>query len=338
MKAVVVDKDYGSVTAEELAEIQNAYQKAGIDLVLNHFTTEEEIVQGAQGAIAILGTGNPLITRRVMEALPDLKFVQRFGVGVNSIDLDAAVDCEKIILNIPGFCAKELADLATAMILGLARNTVYYDRESRKGNWPKCQYFLPPDVRNMTLGLFGFGAAGQNLYKIFQGGFGTKVIACDPYLPKIVQKQFPDVKFVTFEELITESDIVSIHVGLTEETRHVFSKEEFRKTKSTAMVINTARGPIIDQEALVWALSTGEIQYAGLDTLEAEPIAKDDPLLQLDNVILNPHSGSYGIGAKRTQIQAVCTLLPQAVTEHTVPARNVANKGVLGKDVGYSFI
>ena len=125
MKAVVVDKDYGSVTAEELAEITHAYQKAGIELVLKHLSSEEEIIQGAQGAIAILGTGNPPITRHVLESLPELKFVQRFGVGVNSIDLDAAADCGKIILNIPGFCAKELADLAAAMILGLVRNTVY---------------------------------------------------------------------------------------------------------------------------------------------------------------------------------------------------------------------
>lgn len=338
MKAVVVDKDYGSATAEELAEIRQAYQKAGIDLVLKHFSNEEEIIQGAQGAIAILGTGNPPITRHVLEALPELKFVQRFGVGVNSIDLDAAADCGKIILNIPGFCARELADLAAAMILGLVRNTVYYDREIRRGNWPKCQFFLPPDVRNMTLGIYGFGAAGQNLCKIFQGGFGTKIIACDPYLPKEVEEQFSNVCFVNFEELVTESDIVSIHVGLTQETHHIFNKDVFCKMKPTSMIINTARGPIIDQEALTWALSVGEIQYAGLDTLEAEPIAKDDPLLQLDNVILSPHSGSYGIGAKRTQIQAVCALLPQAVTEHTVPARNVANKGVLGKDVGYSFI
>ena len=338
MKAVVVDKDYGSVTAEELAEITHAYQKAGIELVLKHLSNEEEIIQGAQGAIAILGTGNPPITRHVLESLPELKFVQRFGVGVNSIDLDAAADCGKIILNIPGFCAKELADLAAAMILGLVRNTVYYDREIRRGNWPKCQYFLPPDVRNMTLGIYGFGSAGQNLCKIFQGGFGTKVIACDPYLPKEVAEQFPSVRFVNFEELITESDILSIHVGLTPETHHIFNKDTFCRMKPTSMIINTARGPIIDQEALTWALSVGEIQYAGLDTLEAEPIAKDDPLLQLDNVILSPHSGSYGIGAKQAQIQTVCTLIPQAITKHTIPARNVANKAVLSKDVGCSFV
>lgn len=105
----------------------------------------------------LLATGNPPITRKVMETLPEVKFVQRFGAGVNSIDLAAAAELGVIVLNLPGFCAKELADVATAMIMGLIRNTAYYDREVRKGNWPKCQYLLPPDVRELTLGLYGFG-------------------------------------------------------------------------------------------------------------------------------------------------------------------------------------
>ena len=338
MKAIVVDKDYGSVTAEELAVVKKAFATAGIELEARHFDTEEEIIAGCAGAVAILATGNPPITRKVMEALPDLKLVQRFGVGVNSIDLDAAAELGKVILNIPGFCAKELADLAAAMILGLIRNTVYYDREIRKGGWPKCTYLLPPDVRTLTLGLYGFGAAGQHLYRIMHGGFGCKTIACDPYLPQAVQAQFPDVEFVTFDELVERSDIISIHVGLSPETQHIFNRETFKRMKSTAMIINTARGPIIDQKALAWALESGEILYAGLDTVEKEPIEPDDPLLKMDNVILSAHCGSYGIGAKRTQIETVCKLIPEAVGQGAIPARNVANKAVVEKATGYKFV
>lgn len=337
MKAVVVDKNYGSVNAEELKQIKEAFLAAGIELELEHYTTEEEIIAGCQDAFAILGTGNPPITRKVMEALPKLKFVQRFGVGVNSIDLDAASELGKIILNIPGFCAKELADLATAMIMGLVRNSNYYDREIRKGGWPKCQYLLPPDVRELTLGLFGFGAAGRNLYQIFSGGFGTKVIACDPYIGAEAAKNWPDVEFVSFDELIERSDIISIHVGLSQETRHIFNKETFRRMKNTAMIINTARGPIINQKDLIWALENGEIMYAGLDTVEVEPIDKEDPLLKMENVIINPHSGSYGIGAKKTQINTVCRIIPEAVKTNIIPARNVANRSVLEKETGYQF-
>lgn len=338
MKAIVVDKDYGSVSARELMEVQESYKQAGIELEAYHFQTEEEIMEGCRGAEAVLATGNPPITRRVMEALPELKFIQRFGAGVNSIDLDAAAEMGKIVLNLPGFCAKELADLATAMILGLIRNTAYYDREIRKGKWPKCQYLLPGDVREMTLGLYGFGAAGRYLHDIFHGGFGTKVIACDPYVTEEVKSRYPDVQFVEFNRMLKESDILSIHVVLTPETTHVFNEDAFRKMKKTAMIINVSRGPVIDQKALAWALDEGEILYAGLDTVEKEPIDPDDPLLQMDNVILSPHSGSYGAGAKKTQIQMVCGLLPEAVQNGRIPARNIANKGVIEKITEYEFV
>ena len=337
-KAVIVDRDYGSVTAAEIERITAAYSAAGIELTACHFTTEDQIIEGCRGAQIILGTGNPPITRKVMEALPELKFIQRFGVGVNSIDLDAASELGKIVLFLPGFCAKELADLSAGMILGLVRNTAYYDREIRKGNWPKCTYLLPPDLREMTLGIFGFGAAGRYLYKVFKGGWDMKILACDPYLPESAQAQYPDVEFVDFDRLVRESDIVSIHVGLSPETFHIFNKDVFKKMKNTAMLINTSRGPIVDQKDLAWALETGEILYAGLDTVEKEPIEPDDPLLHMDNVILSAHCGSYGIGAKKTQIGLVCELVPDAVTKGTVPARNVANKAVLKKDTGFRFV
>lgn len=338
MKAVVVDKDYGSVSAAELETVQSAYEKAGITFSTAHYTSEDEIIAGCLDADIILGTGNPPITQKVLDALPNLKFVQRFGAGVNSIDLEAAAKANVIVLNLPGFCIQELADLATAMIMGLIRNTCYYDREIRKGNWPKCQYLLPGNVREMTLGLYGFGGAGRILHDIFHKGFGTRVISCDPYVSDEIKRQYPDVDFVSFDELLHESDIISIHVILTPETTHVFNEEAFRKMKNTSMIINTSRGPVIDQAALAQALETGEILYAGLDTVEAEPLEADSPLRHMDNVILSPHSGSYGLGAKKTQIQMVCDLIPTAVTAGELPAKAVANKGVLKTNSTYRFL
>lgn len=347
MKAIVVDKDYGSVSAEELDRVTAAYAAAGIQVERLTYQvvaaqqkepTEEEIIAGCKDAQIILATGNPPITRKVLEALPEVAFVQRFGAGVNSIDLEAAAEQGVIVLNLPGFCAKELADVATAMIMGLIRNTAYYDREVRKGNWPKCQYLLPPDVRECTLGLYGFGLAGRYLHDIFHNGFGTKVIACDPYVSDAIKAQYPDVEFVSFDELVEQSDIISIHVILTPETTHVFNKEVFKRMKNTAMIINTSRGPVIDNDDLAWALETGEIRYAGLDTVEREPLPENDPFKTLDNILVNPHCGSYGVGSKKTQIQMVCDLIPDAVRTGSVPARCVADKGVLSKTVGYEFI
>lgn len=336
-KAVVVDKDYGSVSEEELQTIGSAYAKAGIELVSLQLSTEEEIVECCWDATAILGTGNPPITRAVMEALPKLKFIQRFGIGVNSIDLKAAADLNKIVLNLPGFCIKELADMAAAMILSLLRNTVYYDREIRKGNWPKCQYFLPGDVREMVLGLYGFGGAAKCLYEILHKGFGTKIIAYDPYITQEAATSF-NVQFVSFEQLLEQSDIISLHAPLTPETKHCFNKEAFRKMKNTSMIINTARGGLINQEDLIWALNTGEIRYAGLDTFEQEPLEEDSMLRKMDSVILSPHSGSYGISAKRTQIEMVSRLLPDAVIKHEIPAAYVANRRFMENDGLYKFI
>lgn len=347
MKAIVVDKDYGSVSAEELDRVTAAYAAAGIEVEQLTYRvvaeqqkepTEDEIIAGCKDAQIILATGNPPITRKVLEALPGVAFVQRFGAGVNSIDLDAAAERGVIVLNLPGFCAKELADVATAMIMGLIRNTAYYDREVRKGNWPKCQYLLPPDVRELTLGLYGFGLAGRHLHDIFCKGFGTKVIACDPYVSDAIKAQYPDVDFVSFDELVEQSDIISIHVILTPETTHAFNKEVFKRMKNTAMIINTSRGPVIDNDDLAWALETGEIRYAGLDTVEREPLPENDPFKTLDNILVNPHCGSYGVGSKKTQIQMVCDLIPDAVRTGVVPARCVADKGVLGKTVGYEFV
>ena len=164
------------------------------------------------------------------------------------------------------------------------------------------------------------------------------MISCDPYVSGAVKEQYPDVEFVDFDTLLERSDIISIHVILTPETTHVFNKDAFRKMKENAMIINTSRGPVIDQKALAWALETGEIRYAGLDTMEQEPISPDDPLLKMDNVILNPHSGSYGTGSKKTQINMVCDLLPTAFTKGELPARCVANKAVLKENLGIKLI
>ena len=332
MKAVVVDRDYGSTTAEDMDRISQAYRAAGIRLELQHLTTEDEIIAGCQGAMAILCTGNPPISRRVMEALPALRYIQRFGIGVNSIDLDAASELGKIVLNLPGFCVQELADLATALILGLIRNVGFYDRAIRAGGWPKGGYLLPGNVREMTLGLYGFGGAARCLYEIFRRGFGTKVIACDPYVSEKDRMEH-EVEFVSFDELLLRSDILSLHAPLTETTRHIFGRDAFRRMKDSTMIVNTARGPLIDQEALIWALETGEIRYAGLDTMEQEPLPPDCPLLGMDNVLLTPHSGFYGESSKRTQIQMVCDLIPGAVTTGRLPARCVAGPAISALDL-----
>lgn len=335
-KAIVVDKDYGSVTAEDLNALQKRFAEADITLELEHFQTENEIIAGCQDAEAILGTGNPPITDKVLASLPNLKVIQRFGIGVNSINLQAATKNNTVALFMPGFCVEELAAHATSLILGLIRNTAYYDRHIRNEKWPKATYYAPKAIPEITLGLHGFGGSAKPLYEIFRKGFGSSVITCDPYVPEFMRDQF-DVEFVDFDTMLKESDVISIHAPLNDETRHIFNREAFRKMKNDAMIVNIARGPLIDEEALIAALQEGEIRFAGLDVFESEPLSAESPLLSMENVILTPHSAFYGEGSKRTQLSWAFELVSQALNERKIPKKHIANKEICDSNAEFTF-
>ena len=335
--ATVVDKDYGSVSIAELEALKEQLAVKGIDLSLAHCRTEDEIIAAAKDSSIIIATGNPPITKKVMEQLPELKAVIRCGIGVNSVDLNAATELNKVILFMPGFCVGELAVHATALALSLNRNIGYYDRRIRQGQWPKAQYYMPRSPKDMVLGLYGFGGSAKELYKIWHFGFGSKVITCDPYVPEEVRNQF-EVTFVDFETMLRESDILSIHAPLNDETYHIFSTEAFKKMKNDAIIINIARGGLIDQEALAAALEQGEIRFAGLDVFEQEPIPVNSCLLNRDDVALTCHSAFYGEESKARQLQWAYEMTAGALNEATVPAGRVANRAVMNTFKEFKFI
>jgi len=336
-KAVVVDRDYGSVTIEDLESLKERFKQVNIDLAIQHFTTEEELIAGCLEAEAILATGNPPITEKVLQALPQLALVQRFGIGVNSIDLKAATESKTVALNMPGFCVNELAAHATSLILGLYRNTAYYDRHIRSGNdWPKATYYAPKSIPEMTLGLYGFGGSAKPLYEIFNKGFGSKVLAYDPFIPEADKANY-NVSFVDFDTLLSSSDVTSLHAPLNEATRHIFNREAFQKMKQDSMIVNIARGPLIDEEALIEALQMGEIRFAGLDVYETEPLKKDSPLLTMDNVLLTPHSAFYGEGSKATQLNWAFELVSQALNKQTIHTRFVANREICTEETPFTY-
>ena len=336
-KAIVVDKDYGSVSIAELEDLKEKLSAKGIALTLAHCKTEDEIISAAEGHSIIIATGNPPITRNVMAHLPELKAVIRCGIGVNSVDLEAATEMNKVILFMPGFCIGELAVHATALALSLNRNISYYDRRIRQGQWPKAQYYVPRSPKDLVLGLYGFGGSAKELYKIWHFGFGTKVITCDPYVPEEVRSQF-DVTFVDFDTMLKESDILSVHAPLNDETYHIFGADAFKKMKNDAIIINIARGGLIDQEALADALEQGEIRFAGLDVFEQEPIPADSRLLSRDDVALTCHSAFYGEESKDRQLQWAYEMTESALNESTVPAGRVANRAVMNTFKEFKFI
>lgn len=326
-KAVIVDYKY--LGEKELFQPEIAAAKENdIELILGFCKTEDEIIDLAKDADVIHCCGNPPITRRVISSLENCKYIIRYGIGVNSVDLDAATEHGKVVYNMPGFCTEELAIHATALILSLLRNVNYYDSRIRKGEWPKAKGITPRRLSGMTLGLYGFGGSAKPLAEIFGKGFLSRVITNDPYVSHKVCSEF-GVEKVTFDEMLRESDIISVNAPLNDETYHIFNEEAFRKMKNTAMIVNIARGPLIDEKALVRALENGEIRFAGLDVFEQEPLSSDNPLLKMENVVLTPHSAFYGEESLENQHNTAALLMVESLARNKIVSRNVANRELL---------
>lgn len=285
-------EELGRIFAPELEE----FKRQGIPVRLckvNEYD-KELLVKTLGDADIALCAGNPPMDAETLERLPKLKIIVRYGIGVNSIDLEAAASQGKVVFYMRGYCLEELAMHASSLILALLRNTAWYDRRLRGGAWMKGSGpVLPRRLSTLTVGLFGLGGSGLDMARIMGKGFNARVIACDPYAEK-EKAESCGAELVEFEELLAQSDVISIHAPLTEETKHIFNKEAFEKMKKGAILVNISRGPIVDVKELTDALCEGRLAGAGLDVFETEPLEKDDPLLKLDQVILTPHSAYYG--------------------------------------------
>lgn len=251
-------------------------------------TTEDEVIRMAMDADAILCV-RANISARVMDALPKLRAVGRYGIGVDNIDIPAARERGLAVVNAPGFCAREVADHTLMFVLAASRRLMFLDGAMRRGHWARDDASPMPGLFTQTLGLIGFGQIGQEVAKRATP-FGLKVIVYDPFLAPDKAKALGVVS-VSLEELLQKSDYISLHAPLTDKTRHIISRDQLAKMKRTAFVINTSRGPLIDEPALITALQENRIGGAGLDVFAAEPLPQASPLLKMPNVLLTPHIG-----------------------------------------------
>ncbi len=284
-KVVITDYEFATLAPEE--EVLSAVDA---ELIRAQCRTEDEVIAAAKDADALLNQYAP-ISRKVIESLPNLKVVSRYGVGVNTIDVDAATEHGVIVGNVTDYCMDEVSDHAFALLIACARKVVKLNNEVKAGNWDYKAGIPIFRLPGRVLGLVGCGRIPQALARKAQA-FGINVIAYDPFLPQEVAEKI-NVELVELNELCKRADFVSIHSPLTEGTRGMISDEQFDLMKEEAFIINTARGPVIDEKALIRALQEGKIAGAGLDVLEEEPIEADNPLLKMDNVILNPHVAWY---------------------------------------------
>ncbi len=235
-----------------------------------------------------------------MDAAPNLKVISNLGVGVDHIDLAEATRRGILVGNTPGVLAKCTADLAFALLMAAARRVSESERWVRNREWQLAFHplgWLGVDVHGATLGIVGLGEIGLEMVKRAQG-FDMKVVYSSRTRKPELETQY-GLEFLSLEELLAQSDYVSLHVPLTPETRHLIGAAQLRAMKPTAILINAARGPVVDAKALYTALKEEWIYAAALDVTDPEPIPPDDPLLTLDNIVITPHVGSAAIPTRR---------------------------------------
>jgi D-3-phosphoglycerate dehydrogenase len=230
------------------------------------------------------------MTAQAIERLRRCKVIVRIGVGYDNIDLDAARARSIPVCNLPDYCIAEVADHALALALAQARALPFLDACVRQGVWEPSMPRQIPSFSVMKFGVLGYGRIGRSVLARARG-FGFHLLACDPYLSESAFP--PDVRRCALEELLTEADILSVHVPLTPETRQLLNAERLAAMKPTAILINTARGPVLDTQALAEALQTGRLGATGIDVFEKEPLPLDHPLLACSNALLTPHHAWY---------------------------------------------
>jgi len=290
-KVVIADYDYGDVDIERAI-----IEHAGFELIAAQCKTEDEVINVAHEAAAVVAQ-YATISARVIAALPDCRVIARYGTGVDIVDVDAATEHDILVTNVPNdWCENEVADHAMALLLAVARKVNVYDRATRAGIWQWQSGAPIHRLRGSVLGLLSFGAIARAIARR-AAGFGMQITAHDPFL-SVDEVAAGGAKAVSFDELVTGSDHLVIQAPLTSQTHHLFDEVQLRRMKPTAILINTARGPIVEDRALHRALSEGWIAGAGLDDIEEEPAKirdwrADNPLFGLDNVVITPHAAYY---------------------------------------------
>jgi D-3-phosphoglycerate dehydrogenase len=279
-----------------------ALKRVDPELRMAKSASADDILAVARDADAVLVTYAKL-PGELLRQLKRCKAIGRFGLGVDNIDLPAAKECGITVTYVPDYCLHEVSDHAMALLLALARKIPLSDRLVQSGRWEMRAVVPIRRLEGQTLGLIGFGNIPRRVAPKAQA-FGLNVITYDPYVGKDVLARHR-VESVSFDELLARSDFVSVHAPLLPATRGLLNAEAFAKMKKGALVINTARGPLIDETALIAALNSGHLGGAALDVVEVEPLAKDSRLTGRDNVILTPHTAFYSIEALE-ELQSKC--------------------------------
>lgn len=278
----------------------------GADLVLAKNESEDDIIRACAEADVVLVERSP-ITARVIASLRRCRAIVMYGVGYDKIDVAAATAAGIVVANIADYCTEEVADHAAALLLASARRVTVMDRNIRAGGWYDFHDYGPLHRLNtLTLGLIGLGRIAREVVKKLSG-FEMRTLAFDPYLP--AGATMPGVEIVSMQRVLQEADLVSVHVPLMAETRGLIGEAALRAMKPTAILVNTSRGPVVDEAALTRALGEKWIAGAALDVVTREPLPADSPLRQFEQVIFTPH---YGASSEESVAQLYASVVDSA--------------------------
>lgn len=308
----------------DLSVETDIFSPLDIGFIAAHCKTEADIIRIAKQADAIIAIYSP-ITQEVIDSLQKCKIIAVSAAGYNTIDVKSVTDAGIILTNCSGYCRDEAADHTMAMILSCVRGIFLFDRRIKEGIWDYQSAGKLCRLKNATLGLVGFGSIAQAV-ALRAKSFNLNIIAADPFAPD-ESFQTSEVIRTDLKELLATSDYISIHTPLTDGTKNIISKKELQSMKTSAYLINTSRGGVIDEKALYDALSNGIIRGAAIDVLKKEPPGNSNPLLGLDNILITPHTAFYSEDSLK---EARIRTSEAIVNVHNgILPRNIVNKEVL---------
>jgi len=300
---------------EEIAEVEKTKNEQPLK--------KDELIEKIKECHALI-LGIEKITAEIMDQAKNLIIIARYGVGYDNIDIEAATKRGIIVTYTPHANSTSVAEHTFALILSLLKKIVEANLSIKSGEWIGTK-FVGVELEGKTIGIIGTGAIGKKVARIAKG-FNMNILLYDIIKDENLERNL-NAKYVDLKELLLNSDIVSIHVPLTPETRHMISEEEFKIMKKNAIIVNTARGEIIDEKALIKALKEKWIAGAALDVFEKEPPDEDNPLLKMDNVICTPHSAAFTIDALKRMDKMIVEDVISALRGEK--PKNIVNKEVL---------
>ncbi len=277
-------------------------QQAGFDITINKSNDpipQEELINICKDYNALLSTGSNKIDAYFLKSCQHLDIISQFAVGYDNIDVKAAQQCGIIIGNAPGAMTEATADVAFGLMIMVSRKMIHMHKTIEKGQW---KHFVPTanlgfELDGKTLGVLGLGTIGMTMAKRCKAAYGMDILYHNRSKNQEAEEKL-GAQYVSFDDLLTRSDVISVHSNLTEETKGLFNKDAFDKMKKSAIFINTARGGIHNEADLISALKSGSIWGAGLDVTNPEPMQPNNPLLQMENVAVLPHIGSSTVEAR----------------------------------------